>query len=415
MAELGQRISGLLVISTVIFLLTAPLWSITSVGASSSSAGQRSSPRRRQRQAVDVAPKLRVDYGSFSHRSHLEKQKLTCDNCHHFPSKNWKEVRKGDEAFPDVTDFPEHSACLICHRVQFFAKERPAPRICANCHIAVTPKNTARYLFPSVGEAFIASNRAQGFVSEIAVSFPHDKHEEVVGKYLPSQPEDTLRVIAVSFIPRKKTVQEPAPKSCPVCHQTFKPQGDSDDEFVTKRPKDLPEDAFWLKKGAFKTVPVSHALCFTCHSDESGIEPLPKNCGTCHKLAPECARPLLDFDPKLAASMGITDRLMLARWTRRSAGRFRHEFAVHAELSCFTCHNPSVMNTLDEKTFVSVKSCGGKAGGCHVEATDNGVLNYEIKQKRKVPGFQCTKCHITIGGQPVPADHLEVVQEYATR
>ena len=394
-------------IFTVGFLLTALLPLVPGIAAASRTGTQQIAQRRRP---VRPAPVPKVDYGSFSHKTHVDKQKLTCDTCHQFPSKNWKEVRKGDEAFPDVTDFPEHAACLNCHRVQFFARERPAPKICGNCHIAVTPKNTARYVFPSVGEAFIASPRSLGFVSEFAVSFPHDKHEEVVSAN--SRGEQPIRVMAVSFT--SKNVQE-APKSCPVCHQTYQAQGDSDDEFVTRPPKDFPEDAFWLKKGAFKTVPVSHTLCFTCHSEESGIEPLPKNCATCHKPAPEGVRPLRDFDPKLAASMGITDRIMLTRWSRRSAGRYRHEFAVHAELSCFTCHNPAVMNTLDERTLVSVKSCGGEGSGCHVEANTDGILNYEIEQKKTKANFQCTKCHIKLGTQPVPADHLEAIQKTATK
>jgi hypothetical protein len=55
---------------------------------------------------------------------------------------------------------------------------------------------------------------------------------------------------------------------------------------VTTPPTDLPEGAFWLKKGTFKTVPRDHALCFTCHSVDGGIEPMPSNCAACHKLPP---------------------------------------------------------------------------------------------------------------------------------
>jgi len=73
-----------------------------------------------------------IDYKSFSHSTHVTKQKLACDSCHKFPTKNWKEVRKGDAAFPDVAEFPEHSSCLN-PRQQFFARERPAPKICSNC------------------------------------------------------------------------------------------------------------------------------------------------------------------------------------------------------------------------------------------------------------------------------------------
>jgi hypothetical protein len=66
------------------------------------------------------------------------------------------------------------------------------------------------------------------------------------------------------------------------------------------------------------------------------------------------------------------------------------------------------MNTLDERTFVSVKSCGG-SGGCHIETNNEGILNYEIEQKKKDPNFQCVKCHINLGKNPVPANHLEAI------
>src|SRR4249919_3559335 len=108
--------------------------------------------RRRPQKKVTTAKKPRIDYTSFSHRTHVVDQKLACSSCHHVPSKNWKEVRKGDAAFPDVSDFPEHAACLNCHRTQFFARERPAPQICANCHIANSPRDTSRWLFPSLGD-----------------------------------------------------------------------------------------------------------------------------------------------------------------------------------------------------------------------------------------------------------------------
>src|SRR3982074_327585 len=60
--------------------------------------------------------KPRIDYSSFSHSTHVVNQKLACDSCHKFPTKNWKDVRKGDAAFPDIAEFPEHSSCLNCHR-----------------------------------------------------------------------------------------------------------------------------------------------------------------------------------------------------------------------------------------------------------------------------------------------------------
>jgi hypothetical protein len=377
------------------------------------SAFELGAQRRQSRRRAPAQPqKPRVDYAKFSHRTHVEQQKLGCESCHKFPSKNWKEVRKGDDAFQDVTDFPEHAACLECHRTQFFARERPAPIICSNCHVAVTPRNTVRYPFPSLGEPFLASKQGQNFVSEFKVAFPHDKHVDVVGWLRPRRPENFGFTLIHASLTTTNS-QDAKSKSCVVCHETYQPQGKSTEEFVTKRPANLAEEAFWLKKGAFKTTPTSHAACSSCHNKDAGIPPDPADCATCHKLAGATPTPLRDFDPKLAQTMGINDWLMLRKWSRRSAGRYQHDFDVHKELSCVDCHNPAVMNTLDEKTFVTVKSCGG-SGGCHIETNSEGILNYEIEQKRKNPGFQCSKCHINLGKNPVPQNHLEAIPKPAS-
>lgn len=373
---------------------------------------QRRTQTRPRTPARKTQPqKPRVDYSKFSHRTHVEQQKLTCDACHKFPSKNWKEIRKGEEAFPDVTDFPEHQACLNCHRTQFFARERPAPVICSNCHVAVTPRNTARYPFPSLGEPFLASKVGQTFVSDFKVLFPHDKHVDVIGG-LQSPLRENFGLVLASFNSRQ--AKDAQSKACSTCHETYQPQGKSNDEFITPPPKDLPEDGFWLKKGAFKTTPTTHGACSSCHNDEAGIPPAPADCGACHKFPGASPEPLRDFDPKLAVKMGVTDWRLLRLWSRRSAGRYRHEFDVHNELSCSTCHNPSVMNLLEEKTVVSVKSCGG-SGGCHIETNLDGILNYEIEQKRTKPDFQCVKCHINLGKNPVPANHLEAIPKSAAK
>ena len=387
--------------------------SVVVLFASSFEANAQRRQTRRRPPAQKQAAKPRVDYSKFSHRTHVEQQKLGCDSCHKFPSKNWKEVRKGDDAFPDVTDFPVHAACLECHRTQFFARERPAPVICSNCHVAVTPRNTVRFPFPSLGEPFLASKQGANFVSEFKVAFPHDKHVDVVG-WLPSRTRRPDAVLAHHASLSREPLQDAKSKGCAVCHQTYQPQGKSADEYVTKRPANLPEEAFWLKKGAFKTTPVSHAACSSCHNKDAGIAPDPGDCAMCHKLATASTQPLRDFDPKMTQTMGVNDWLMLRKWSRRSAGRFQHDHEVHKELSCFDCHNPAVMNTLDERTFVTVKSCGG-SGGCHIETNLDGALNYEIDQRRKNANFQCVKCHIMIGKNPVPQNHLDAIPKPASK
>lgn len=323
---------------------------------------------QRHRPATAITP--RIDYSSFSHAT--AQHRIACSSCHTFPSKNWKQARTGDDAFADVTEYPEHQACLGCHRQQFFARERPVPRICSNCHVKATPVETSRYPFPSLGEAFLSTTKGRDFVSDFHVLFPHDKHTDA---------------------------------SCEDCHKTHQPQEKSDDEFVSKPPKNI-GDAFWLKKGTFKTRPLTHAGCFTCHNQESELAPLPQNCDSCHK-PPVVETLAADFDEKLAKSMGIQDWWTLTAWRDRiSAGAFRHE--VHTELKCAQCHQSPTINA------VPVKSCGG-AEGCHVTATldDGGILNYEIDQRNKNAGFVCAKCHIRFGNKPVPASHINAIPKAA--
>jgi len=379
---------------------------VVAEGSLTAGAAPQKRPQQRRIQRPKTPPKPKIDYAKFSHQTHVVAQKLACSSCHKVPSKNWKEMRKGDAAFADVTDFPEHSSCLNCHRPQFFARERPAPIICSNCHLAVTPRDTARWLFPSLGDVIDPLKKRREFVSEFGVGFPHDKHIDVVGLNSPA-PRDRASFVNALF----QTKKPAPPKSCPVCHETYQPQGTSSEEFVTKPPKNI-GDAFWLKKGTFKTIPNSHTICFTCHNTDSGIAPEPKNCEMCHKLtAPMQMK--VDFDPKLAATMGA-DKIMLARWSRRiSAGAFRHEAGEHPDLSCLNCHkvDSATFSTTDPQTIkVPVRSCGG-ADGCHITTTadEGGALNFEIDSRKKDPNFVCTKCHVAFGKDPIPENHPQAI------
>jgi hypothetical protein len=403
--KLGLAIFGLVVLGSPLALRS---------GSNAAGIGDAIEPQPRSQdrlqKKVATPKKPHVDYTKFSHQTHAVAQKLACNSCHKVPSKNWKEVRKGDAAFPDVTDFPEHASCLNCHREQFFARERPAPAICSNCHVKNSPKDTSRWLFPSLGDVNDPLKKRREFVSEFGVGFPHDKHIDVVGFNAPLPGRDRRDWFVTVTLQEKK--KDGPPKSCPVCHETYQPQGSSSEEFVTKPPKNI-GDAFWLKKGTFKTTPNSHTVCFTCHSADSGIAPAPTDCNVCHKLAtPQSVK--VDFDAKQATTMGITDATILSKWSRRiSAGAFRHEGGEHPDLNCMGCHNVPTMNTLDAKTLkVQVRSCGGP-DGCHITATtdDGGALNFEIDQKKKDPSFVCTKCHITFGKEGIPEDHPKAFPE----
>ncbi len=383
-------------------------------GYTGSTVAQRPLQNRGPKKAAKLAAekKPRVDYSRFSHHIHVTQQKLSCDSCHKFPTKNWQEVRKGDAAFPDVAEFPEHAACINCHRQQFFARERPAPTICSNCHVNATPRDTARFFFPSLGDISDAPQQKRDFVTEFAINFPHDKHVDVVGLNAPGfKSRSRGGFVTVSWQQKTAPAESSQSKSCAVCHQTFQPQGNSDEEFVTNPPKDL-GDAFWLKKGMFKTIPNNHTICFSCHNTDVGIAPAPSQCNACHKLAASHPDLKTDFDSKLAETIGVTDKTILTAWHRRiSSGAFRHEGGEHPDVNCTNCHNVPTMNTVDMKTLiVPVRSCGG-ADGCHLTATTDGggSLNYEIDQKKTNPSFVCVKCHISFGKEAVPADHLLVI------
>jgi hypothetical protein len=294
--------------------------------------------------ACEAAAQTRIDYSRFSHAN--AKHRLECQTCHKFPSPNWKAARKESDAFPDISEFPEHQSCIACHRKQFFARERPAPRICSNCHVKASPRDTSRFPFPSLGAAFWASARGREFVPDFRVAFPHDKH------------------------------QDSGADNCATCHETL--------------------------KETFKSLPLTHSQCFSCHNQESELAPLPQSCSSCHQPAGVNAH--VDFDPKVAKTTGFDDPITLLVWRRRTAaGAFRHE--VHGEIECTKCHD---LKTLKP----AVKSCGG-AEGCHITATtdDGGILNYEMDQRKANAQFVCVKCHIVYGSRPVPASHPAAVSK----
>lgn len=347
-------------------------------------------PRPRAVRTVPV-PK----YSRFSHD--VKAHRVSCGECHKFPSDNWQKVRSEKDAFPDITEYPKHESCLNCHKQQFFRGARPV--ICGICHTNPSPRNSARHAFPNPREIFDTTAKGRAATSDFAITFPHDKHIEIVARV---DSRDRFENVAWSR-PLDRGRNE---ASCSVCHQTYKPQDKSDDEYVIKPPATI-GDAFWLKKGTFKTSPIGHATCFTCHSADSGMLPAPTDCATCHTLKPPAAPS--DLDPKLPAAMGIDDKIMLTSWRRRgSSGTFRHEWFSHSELSCSTCHNVASMNTADPKTKrVNISSCAA----CHVTATtdEGGALNFEVDARKANSNFQCAKCHITFGALPIPESHLKAI------
>ena len=171
--------------------------------------------------ACEAIAQTRVDYSRFSHVN--ENHTLDCDTCHKFPSPNWKLVRKESDAFPDISEYPDHQSCIECHRPQFFARERPAPRICANCHVKASPRDTSRFPFPTLREPFLKSAKGKDFVSEFKVMFPVEKHQDV--ECDGCQTASPSRNHSVCFTCHNQESElAPLPQSCGSCHQAALPK-----------------------------------------------------------------------------------------------------------------------------------------------------------------------------------------------
>ncbi len=369
------------------------------IGAIAKAQNKNTKPRTR-----------RVAFPDFPHTQH----KLECNNCHKFPSSNWKQVRAEKDAFPDITDYPKHESCLNCHKQKFF-RGRP-PQVCSTCHTNPGPRDSSRHAFPNPREVFDTTAKGKQAVSDFEISFPHDKHVDIVSKLESSPGNVNARRNGGLFMVKAGFVLQSETDSCSVCHQTYRPQGDGAEEYETKPPEKW-GDAFWLKKGTFKTKPIGHTVCFTCHSPDTGLLPAPTDCATCHKHKQK--ELLTDFDAKLAAQIRVDDKRLMDTWKKRdSSATFRHEWFSHTELSCTTCHKVREMITTDvQSKKIKVLSCGGDGTGCHITPTsdDGGILNIEIDSRKADVKFQCVKCHLTYGKSAIPESHLQAIAGFAPK
>jgi hypothetical protein len=168
---------------------------------------------------LSVALLLPVDYTKFSHST--PKHRAACNTCHKFPSKDWTRI----SAFPDITDYPSHDACVSCHRPQFFRSARPP--ICTVCHSKTSPRDDVRYAFRNPASKL-----------QFAIEFPHDKHQDAIAMLRFAHPPQGYN-------------------NCTICHGP--------------------------RTATFKAAPTDHVSCFNCHWKSQ--EPVAANCNGCHKLA----------------------------------------------------------------------------------------------------------------------------------
>ena len=310
-----------------------------------------------------------VDYTKFSHST--PKHKSACNTCHKVPTKNWSKVSQ----YPDVTDFPDHDACVSCHRAQFFKGARPP--ICSVCHLKTSPRDEARYDFrrPAVSLQFV-------------IEFPHDRHQDVIAlnRFFISAPWTSQRAPHGSFMAHPAAPQQF--NNCTICHggTFFVPGAPA----PTPTPSPRTSDTDGLRLVAYKASPTQHSACFNCHWKSQ--EPVAANCNGCHKLAPAPY-----FRPPAP---------------KRISRNFIHdgggEKKQHVD-ECTTCHiNITKSATLRGlKPDVPITSCTR----CHNADGLGQDLNKELTALDKNRAFTCVYCHAPdVGSLDAPASHYLIVQ-----
>jgi hypothetical protein len=173
-----------------------------------------------------ISVSLWVDYSKFLHST--KQHQSACKSCHVIPSKEWTK-------FPDITDYPDHDACVSCHRRQFFKGARPA--ICSVCHTKTSPRDEARHAFRN------PASRLQ-----FTIDFPHDKHQDVIARFFTRPGSVELSHAS----PQRQNYN-----NCTICHAS--------------------------QNTTFKAAPTDHASCFNCHWKSQ--QPVAANCNGCHILS----------------------------------------------------------------------------------------------------------------------------------
>ena len=298
-----------------------------------------------------------VDYTKFSHST--PKHKATCNTCHKPPTKNWTKVSQ----YPDVADYPDHEACVSCHRAQFFKGARPP--ICSVCHSKTSPRDAVRYDFRNPARTL-----------QFTIEFPHDRHQDVIA----------LRRNGPNSAPRGFLLAHAAPpqqfNNCTICH--------SQAALVSKPPATGWLDSYAPPPATFKAAPVDHSSCFNCHWKAQ--EPVAANCNGCHKLAPAPFTPV------------TTPTRISLKFVHEGGGEKKQHVA-----ECTTCHiNITKSATLRGlKPDVPITACTE----CHNKDGLRQDLNKELTELDKNHAFTCVYCHTSdVGNRDAPASHFLIAQ-----
>lgn len=293
-----------------------------------------------------------IDYSKFNHST--PKHQASCNTCHKVPTKEWTKA----SSYPDIVDYPDHDACVSCHRPQFFKGARPP--ICSVCHSKTSPRDEARYAF-----------RNPASRQQFTIEFPHDKHQDVIARL--QTPRNSRMVFAHATIQNYY--------NCTVCH--------AQSSTVPKAPATGWIDSFVPTPATFRASPVDHASCFNCHW--KGQPPVADDCKGCHKLT----TPYVATD--LPARISI-------KYMHEGGGEKKQHVA-----ECTTCHiNITKAASLRGlKPDVPITACTE----CHNKDGLRQDLNTELVAIDKNRAFTCVYCHTSnVGKLDPPASHYLIAE-----
>ncbi|HEX8129532.1 MAG TPA: cytochrome c3 family protein [Pyrinomonadaceae bacterium] len=331
----------------------------TPQGAAARRPQRRQQPRRR----LPIA-RARVDYANFSHatKGHFEN----CSSCHSIPS-----FEK-----PDVADYPDHPACINCHRREFFRGARPV--ICSNCHTVTAPRGEARFKFPKENEK-----------SQFSDIFPHANH---------------IKTTMLSQFKKNMESRGNLQATCNYCHkETLDPVQPG-----TPNPS--------VRQATFMDTPTTHSSCFGCHW-QKGVEnreqpPLATECSGCHNNSAKtifqttALKTAITTSPAAQAKPPAADReaqrITPAMLQRRGLSpthqtllslRVSPKF-VHALNNTDVKLDPHRTKTNEEKKQVAITCLS-----CHTAARKASTLEamrQKSNQVQLMPSCSTSACHTSI-------------------
>jgi hypothetical protein len=362
-----RRVSRVLIVTAALCFLVH--------GAVSAIGGAMAQRQRRRTPRPVVTPA--IDYSKFLHST--KKHQADCVTCHKIPTSNWQRVRE----YPDVADYPDHDACVSCHRPQFFKGAKPA--ICSICHTKVSPRDDERFAFRNP-----ASRR------QFQIEFPHDKHQDVIAQlFRRFSTEEQPRLVKISHRPSNFIAQDRQQyNNCEICHREV------------SKPLLAPAggwvDGVIPAAGALKSEPHNHSYCFSCHWKSE--PPVNTQCGDCHKLTnpyeavgPTRISMKFDHNGGGAKNEHLDECTMCHINITKSAHIKRSEIDVPV-LTCKRCH---AQDSGSAPPKVDCRQLGGSR-----------VIGDELNCLQADKQYTCSYCHTSnFGRLDPPSSHFTVANK----